>query len=106
MQARTAKVVGLVVLLMAAALVTRHAFGPPIPPGRMAQIKPGMSEEDVRRILGAPEHVIRGGHAYTSNGTRHVTGGQWTYTRPFTFGYVNVLFDTNGVVEYAHREEF
>ena len=106
MRALTVRILGLLVLLAVGVLVGKHAFGPPVPPEKMASIKPGMSEEDVRRILGAPTHVIPGGHAYTVNGTNYVTGGQWTYTRAFTFGYVNVLFDTNRVVEFAHREEF
>jgi len=106
MRARNIIVLALLVLLVGAVVLVKRAFGPPVPPSKMALIKPGMSEDDVRKLLGAPTEVIAGGRAYTVSGTNYVTGGQWTYTRFLTFGYVNVLFDTNRLVEYAHREEF
>jgi hypothetical protein len=106
MRPRTVIVLAVLVLLVAGILMAKRAFEPPVPPSMMALIKPGMFEDDVRKILGAPTEVIAGGRAYTVNGTNYVTGGQWTYTRFLTFGYVNVLFDTNRLVEYAHREEF
>ena len=52
-----------------------------------------MSRDDVRRILGSPTQVYPGEQ-------------QWTYQRFMTFGYVNILFDTNGTVLFGHYEEF
>jgi hypothetical protein len=106
MRARKVIIFTVLGLLVAGILMVRRAFGPPVPPSKMALVKPGMSEQDVRKILGAPTEAIAGGRSYAVRGTNYLTGGQWTYTRPFTFGYVNVLFDTNRLVEYAHREEF
>jgi hypothetical protein len=106
MRSRTVTVLAVLVLLGAGTLMAKRAFEPPVPLSKMALIKPGMSEDDVRKILGPPTEAIASGHDYAVNGTNFVTGGQWTYTRFLTFGYVNVLFDTNRLVEYAHREEF
>jgi hypothetical protein len=71
-----ATVVILVLLVVAGALLAKHAFGPPVPPEKLASIREGMSEEDVRGILGKPTKIISGGHAYTLNGTNYVTCGQ------------------------------
>ena len=69
-----------------------RAFEWPIDRSKVRAIQPGMSPQQVQGILGQPSRVL--------------IGGQWTYTRFLTFGYVNVLFDTNGLVLYANREEF
>jgi hypothetical protein len=72
-----------------------RAFQPPVSLAKLGAVKPGMSESQVREILGSPTRI------YSAS-----SGGQWTYERFLTFGYVNVLFDTNGVVEYGHYETF
>jgi len=84
------------ILVIAAVVIsltflTLHVFGPPVPLSKMEMVKEGMSEADVKNILGNPTTVY---------------AGQWTYTRIFTFGYVNVLFDQNKKVQYAHYETF
>jgi hypothetical protein len=56
-------------LLVGAVVLAKRAFGPPVPPSKMALIKQGMSEEDVRKLLGEPTEVITGGFAYTVRGT-------------------------------------
>lgn len=94
------------VSLLACVLLTRHAFGPPVSPGKVALIKPGMSEADVRKILGLPEEVLRAGDINMLDGTNIVSGARWFYTRSFTFGSIIVLFDTNGSVRYTHRDTF
>ncbi len=93
-------------LVVVAVLGIKHAFEPPVPLEKVHAIKEGMTEQEVRQILGAPTQVYPGGRAYTVAGTNYVQGGQWTYTRFLTFGYVNVLFGTNHLAEFAHYEEF
>ena len=75
-----------------ALLLGVRAFVPPVPDHLLSAVQPGMSPSQVIHLLGPP--------------TRQYANGQWTYTRPLTFGYVNVLFTTNGTVLHAHREEF
>ena len=68
-----------------------RAFQPPILLTKLGTVKPGMSESQVREILGSPTRIFP---------------RQWTYERFLTFGYVNVLFDTNGAVQLGHYEPF
>jgi hypothetical protein len=93
-------------LAVVVVLGIKHAFEPPVPLERVRSIKEGMTEQEVRQILGAPTQVYPVGSAYTVAGTNYVLGGQWTYTRFLTCGYVNVLFGTNHLAEFAHYEEF
>ena len=72
---------------------------------KLEAVRPGMSQSQVREILGSPTRIYPG-LSYTVHGTNYQTGGQWTYERALTFGYINVLFDTNGTVEYGHYETF
>ena len=64
-----------------------------------------MAATQVRELLGAPTQVYPS-RSYTVNGTNYQAGEQWTYQRALTFGYINVLFDTNGAVEFGHYETF
>ena len=106
MSKRTVLIILVSGCLVAAIGGVKRAFGPPVPLVTLRLIQAGMSEEDVRRILGAPTQVCPGGREYNVKGTNYMNGGQWTYTRPFVFGYVNVLFNTNRLVEFAHYEQF
>ena len=94
-----------VVTIVTIVLLSIRAFQPPVPLAKMESVQSGMSPGQVRNILGEPtkEYPSR---SYVVRGTNYQTGSQWTYTRFLTFGYVNVLFDTNGMAEHAHYETF
>jgi hypothetical protein len=94
-----------VIIVTAVVLLAIRAFQPPVSLAALEAVKPGMSQSQVREILGAPTRIYPP-LSYTVHGTNYQTGGQWTYQRFLTFGYVNVLFDTNAVVEYGHYETF
>jgi hypothetical protein len=49
MRPRTVIVLAVLVLLVAGILAAKRTFEPPVPPSKMALIKPGMSE-DVRGV--------------------------------------------------------
>ena len=59
-----------------------RAFQKPIPQHKLDLLTQGMSKEEVRRILGPP--------------SKEYASGQWTYSRPLVFGFVNVHWDTEG----------
>ncbi len=79
---RRATVIALVsgCLAVVAVLGIKRAFEPPVPLEKVRAIKQGMTEQQVRQILGAPTQVLPGGQAYTVKGTNYLTDGQWTYT--------------------------
>ncbi|MDD2235770.1 MAG: outer membrane protein assembly factor BamE [Kiritimatiellae bacterium] len=54
-------------------------FQKPVSQDKLDSLQKGMSKEEVRHILGPP--------------TKEYTTGQWTYSRPFVFGYINVHWD-------------
>jgi len=83
-----------------------RAFQPPIPLAKLESLRKGVSRERVRETLGMPGKIYPGGREYSVRGTNYVTTEQWTYTRPLTFGYVNIHFDTNGIFSYHNYEEF
>jgi hypothetical protein len=60
------------------------SFQPPISSNRAVQLRKGMQPSEVRRILGEPNKVY---------------DGQWTYSKPFVFGFVNIHWDTNGAYD-------
>ncbi len=93
-------------LVVIAVLGIKHAFEPPVPLKKVGAIKQGMTEQQVRQILGAPTRVYPSGRVYAVKDTNYVEAGRWIYTRFLTFGYVNVLFDTNRLAQFAHYEEF
>jgi hypothetical protein len=82
-----------------------RAFQPPMPLSKLEAVKPGMTASNVRQVLGTPTQVYSG-RSYAASGTNYQIREQWTYQRALVFGYVNVLFDTNGTVELAHYEPF
>ena len=68
-----------------------NAFQPPVPLSKVDSIKEGMTPGEVRAILGKP--------------TKFYASGQWTYTHPLRFGYVNVWWN-GGKAWLAHYETF
>jgi hypothetical protein len=54
---------------------------PPFPLSRLDELNKGMTEDEVRRILGEPNTLH----------PRH-----WTYSRLFSWSIVHITFDSNG----------
>jgi hypothetical protein len=86
-------------------LLIISAFRPPVPLERVRAIKPGMTETEVRQILGEPTKIYRPFN-HSMQGTNYTARGQWTYIHPLRFGFVNVHWETNGTAMDAHYEEF
>lgn len=78
------RVLSVVALVLLAGLLIR-AFGDPVPPERLKQLRKGMSQEQVRAILGGP--------------TQRYGDGQWTYKRPLVFGFVNIHWQEDGTFD-------
>ena len=72
----------MVVTLGLTAIVCLRLFSDPVPMERLHRLRKGMTEDEVRSILGPPTKV------YDS--------GQWTYQRPFVSGYVNIHWGADG----------
>jgi hypothetical protein len=68
-----------------------NAFQPPVPLSKVDSIKEGMTQTEVRAILGEP--------------TKIYASGQWTYKHPLRFGFVNVWWKGD-TAWLAHYEEF
>jgi hypothetical protein len=82
-----------------------RAFQSPVPSQKFVALKVGMTTNEVRQLLGEPT-MARPSRNFAFGGTNYLVGPEWTYTRLLTFGYVNVSFTTNGIVDEFHREEF
>ena len=91
---------------MALGFLLVRAFQPPLPISKFNSLKPGMTQAEVRTILGEPTQTLPGGHEYEVRGTHYVTDDQWTYRRLLTFGYVNIHFDANRLFTDYNCEEF
>ena len=59
-------------------------FQPPVPASKEGQLRKGMTQVEVRKILGEPTKVYP---------------GQWTYTKPFVFGFVNIHWQSDGTYD-------
>lgn len=82
---------GLVAVAGALLFFGFDAFQPPVPLSKVESIKEGMTPGEVRAILGEP--------------TKIYASGQWTYTHPRRFGYVNVWWKDDKAL-LAHYETF
>lgn len=102
---RTLTIVAVTISIAAVVFLVLRAFQPPLPLTKLEAVKPGMSHSQVREVLGEPTRLSPS-RSYAVHGTNYQTGEQWTYQRALTFGYINVLFDTNGAVDYGHYETF
>jgi hypothetical protein len=60
---------------------------PAVPASKLAQLRVGMSQEEVRQLLGSPSYD---------------KGSQWIYRR-ITWAHLNVFFDASGQVrDFEH----
>lgn len=67
------------------AAVGLRAFSDPVPMERLRRLQKGMTQDEVRAILGPPTKIY---------GDR-----QWTYERLFVFGFVNIHWEADGTFD-------
>ena len=70
-----------VAIVVATGLAVR-AFQQPVPQAKLDRLKQGMTKDGIRQILGPA--------------TKEYPAGQWTYSRPLVFGFVNLHWDADG----------
>ena len=81
----------LIGIAVAAGWAVRRAFEEPVDMKACNTLKAGMTQPQVRAILGPPRDS-------------HPADGDWRYRRPFVLGYVTILFDSEGrVVNYFYE---
>jgi hypothetical protein len=94
-----------VVVFGAALFFGIRAFQPPVSVKKMGDVKAGMSQSQVKELLGPPTRVYPAAN-FSVNGKNYQTAGQWTYTLFLTFGFFNISFDTNASVAASNYEKF
>ena len=72
--------VGLPVLIIA------RTFSDPVPSEKLELLRKGMTKDEVRKILGPPTKT-------------YGNDRQWTYERPFVFGFVNIHWQEDGTFD-------
>lgn len=75
-----------VVLVILGLIVTLclRAFSDPVPIARLQKLQKGMTQDEVRSVLGPPSAVYE---------------GQWTYQRQLVFGFVNIHWAADGTFD-------
>ncbi|KAA1257543.1 Outer membrane protein assembly factor BamE [Rubripirellula obstinata] len=68
----------------------RHCLGPVVPASTASKVRPGMSQPEVRAILGSPNDGM--------------TDESWAYVRAFNPGWFVVHFDSTLNVSYVDHE--
>lgn len=63
----------------------------PTPSDRLELLKKGMPKEQVKSILGPP--------------VKEYDYGQWTYSRPLVFGFVNINWQNDGTYDGEYNYE-
>ena len=59
-----------------------RAFSDPVATERLHRLRKGMTQDEVRSVLGPPTTIYE--------------SGQWTYQRRLVFGYVNIHWQADG----------
>lgn len=106
MRKKPVVLVGVAIAVATVTCVSIRALLPPVSLSKLEAVKPGMTQSQVREILGPPT-LAAGCLTITAHG-KDVgrIGPLWMYHRFLTFGYVSVRFDTNSSVERAYYERF
>ncbi len=68
-----------------------RAFQAPVPLKKLSQLKNGMTQMEVKAILGEPSKIS--------------SSNQWTYERSFVFGFVNLHWEANGTYDGNYNYE-
>ena len=74
-----------IIVIGLVATICLWAFSHPVPSQRLQRLRKGMTREEVRAVLGEP--------------TKTYGGQQWTYERPFVFGFVNIHWQADGTYD-------
>lgn len=74
-----------IIVIGLVATICVRAFSDPVPSPRLQRLRKGMTKEEVRAVLGEP--------------TKSHGDQQWTYRRPFVFGFVNIHWQTDGTYD-------
>ena len=73
-------------------VIALRAFSDPVPADKLKRLRKGMSQDEVRAILGNPTKVYP---------------GQWTYKRMLVFGFVNLHWLPDGSFDgHVNYERF
>lgn len=83
-------VTGICLMLGSCIGMYRQVVGPVIPNAKIDQIVEGMSQAEVKRIVGPPTH--------------YDPDSSWRYERIFNPGYVQIYFSADGVVDYVNDD--
>lgn len=79
------------VMIVLGAVAGWRAFLDPVPVDRLDLLKKGMTKAEVEATIGKP--------------TKAYDSGQWTYTRPMVFGYVNIHWQSDGTYNGNYNYE-
>lgn len=79
------------ILIFVAIVLGVRAFQAPVSPAKLSQLKLGMTQSEVRAILGEPSKIH--------------PSSQWTYSRLFVFGFVNIHWQVNGLSDGSYNYE-
>jgi hypothetical protein len=85
------RLIPIVVVVGLLAAVGIRAFLDPVPMGRLQRLRKGMTKDEVRQLLGEP--------------TKDYGSSQWTYQRPFVFGFVNIHWQADGTYDGEYNYE-
>lgn len=82
-----------------------RAFLDPVPMERLQRLRKGMTQAEVRQVLGQPSRIYPDGLNYAINGSNYTTSTQWTYQRPLVFGFVNIHWQADGTYDGQYNYE-
>jgi hypothetical protein len=77
--------------LFAVPVLGIRAFLDPVPVERLQRLRKGMTQDQVRQVLGEPTTIC--------------AGGQWIYQRPLVFGFVNIQMGADGIYPGEYNYE-
>lgn len=81
-------------------------FNTPVRLSKLNNIREGVTQEEVKCILGVPTRVIPGGRQYKIEDRIYTTTEQWIYSRPLQFGFLNITWTTNKTYATSNYERF
>ena len=79
-----------ILIVISGSLVLR-LYQQPVPFDKLESLKKGMTKDQVRAILGPP--------------AKEYEHGQWTYSRPLVFGFVNIHWQDDDTYDGAYNYE-
>ena len=68
-----------------------HAFVSPVSQDALTELRPGMTPDEFRVLLGSPSEID--------------SKGQWTYSKALVFGYVTIHWRADGTYDGEYNFE-